>query len=69
MDLLKFARYEEQDVLALVRLLRLAVILNKSRQATEKTQKILLKMSHAGHADWILEFEAGYLERNPLIWN
>lgn len=67
-DLIKFARYDEQDVLALVRFLRLAVILNKSRQATEKTQKISFKINRT-LADWILEFDAGYLDRNPLIWN
>lgn len=67
-DLIKFARYDEQDVLALIRLLRLAVILNKSRQATEKTQKITLK-THRTFTDWVLEFESGYLDRNPLIWN
>ncbi|MBF0751982.1 MULTISPECIES: exopolyphosphatase [unclassified Pasteurella] len=67
-DLTQFARYDEQDVLALIRLLRLAVMLNKSRQATEKTQKIMLKTSRIS-TDWILEFEQGYLERNPLIWN
>lgn len=67
-DLIKFARYDEQDVLALVRFLRLAVILNKSRQATEKTQKISFKINRT-LADWILEFDAGYLDRNLLIWN
>lgn len=67
-DFIKFARYDEQDVLALIRLLRLAVILNKSRQATEKTQKITLKTNRTSN-DWVLDFEAGYLDRNPLIWN
>ncbi|OOF46859.1 exopolyphosphatase [Rodentibacter trehalosifermentans] len=67
-DLINFARYDEQDVLALVRLLRLAVILNKSRQATEKTQKIVFKINRTS-TDWILEFESGYLDRNPLIRN
>ncbi|OOF36835.1 exopolyphosphatase [Rodentibacter heidelbergensis] len=67
-DIIPFARYDEQDVLALIRLLRLAVILNKSRQATEKTQTITLKtLRHP--TDWVLTFEPAYLERNPLIWN
>ncbi|OOF79270.1 exopolyphosphatase [Rodentibacter caecimuris] len=67
-DLVKFSRYDEQDVVALIRLLRLAVILNKSRQATEKTQKITLKTNRT-FKDWILGFEPGYLDSNPLIWN
>ncbi|VEH65163.1 exopolyphosphatase [Rodentibacter pneumotropicus] len=44
-DLVKFARYDERDVLSLIRLLRLAVILNKSRQATDKTQKSPSKLT------------------------
>ncbi|BFU60695.1 MULTISPECIES: exopolyphosphatase [Rodentibacter] len=67
-DLIKFARYDEQDVVALIRLLRLAVILNKSRQATEKTKQITLKI-HRSSSNWMLEFEQGYLDRNPLVWN
>lgn len=67
-DLIKFARYDEQDVLALIRLLRLAVILNKSRQAAEKIQNLSLKNDRIGGA-WILAFEPGYLERNPLVSN
>ncbi|OOF60001.1 exopolyphosphatase [Rodentibacter myodis] len=67
-DLIKFARYDEQDVMVLIRLLRLAVILNKPRQVTEKTRQITLK-THRTSADWVLAFETGYLDRNPLIWN
>ena len=66
--MIKFARYDEQDVLALIRLLRLAVILNKSRQAAEKIQNLSLKNDRIGGA-WILAFEPGYLERNPLVSN
>ncbi len=64
----KFARYTEQDVLALVRLLRLAVILNKSRQATETTEQIGLKIDRTLNR-WQLDFAPGYLARNPLIKN
>lgn len=54
-ELSKFARYDEQDVLALVRLLRLAIILNKSRQATEKTEQITLTFNRA-LTHWTLKF-------------
>lgn len=67
-EFFKFARYSEQDVMALIRLLRLAVILNKSRQATETAKNFTLEMHHTLN-DWTLNFEAGYLDRNPLIWN
>lgn len=56
--------YGKNDIIALIRLLRLAVILNKSRQATEKTGKISLKTDHSF---WRLGFEEGYLIRNPLL--
>ena len=67
-EFFKFARYSEQDVMALMRLLRLAVILNKSRQATETAKNFTLEM-HRTLNDWTLNFESGYLDRNPLIWN
>ncbi len=67
-ELSKFARYDEQDVLALVRLLRLAIILNKSRQATEKTEQITLTFNRA-LTHWTLKFTQGYLTHTPLICN
>ncbi|PJG83244.1 exopolyphosphatase [Caviibacterium pharyngocola] len=67
-DLAKFARYTESDVLTLVRLLRLAVMLNKSRQATELTDKILLKTDRTS-VSWQLEFAPEYLSHNPLVKN
>ncbi len=67
-ELSKFARYDEQDVLALVRLLRLAIILNKSRQATEKTEQITLTFNRA-LTHWTLKFAQGYLTHTPLICN
>ena len=67
-DLFAFARYHKADVLALLRLLRLAVILNKSRQATESTQAISLTALR-NSADWRLDFAKDYLNNNPLIWN
>ncbi|SQH63681.1 exopolyphosphatase [Aggregatibacter segnis ATCC 33393] len=64
----KFSRYHEQDVLALIRILRLAIILNRARQATEKPQKITLKTDRT-LVDWHLTFETDYLQHNPLVKN
>ena len=65
-ELPKFSRYDYMDMLALIRLLRLAVLLNKSRQATEKTEKFSLKLNRT-LTNWHLTFEPNYLARNPLI--
>lgn len=67
-ELNKFARYAEQDVLALICLLRLALILNKSRQATETTEQIVLTTQSQATV-WQLSFQEHYLENNPLIKN
>ena len=67
-EMFKFSRYQEQDVLALIRILRLAIILNRSRQATEKTEKITLKIDRTLH-HWTLQFTQNYLQHNPLIKN
>ncbi|WP_386691678.1 MULTISPECIES: exopolyphosphatase [unclassified Lonepinella] len=63
-DIAQFSRYTPQDILALVRLLRLAILLNRSRQATEQTDKISLKTHRTL---WQLNFENDYLKRNPLV--
>lgn len=65
-DISQFARYTPQDVLTLVRLLRLAILLNRSRQATEQTDNIALKTHRI---IWQLQFEKGYLPHNPLLLN
>ena len=49
-------------------LLRIAVILNKSRQATESTDKINLRIDRSLQT-WELTFEKHYLDNNPLVWN
>ena len=67
-EMFKFSRYQEQDVLALIRILRLAIILNRSRQATEKTKEITLKIDRTLH-HWTLQFSEDYLQHNPLIKN
>ncbi|MDU8923470.1 exopolyphosphatase [Pasteurellaceae bacterium LIM206] len=77
-DIVSFARYDPQDVLVLVRLLRLAILLNRSRQATATTDRILLKLHHISTAKttadihsacWELIFAPNYLRDNPLIKN
>ncbi|MFZ7330836.1 exopolyphosphatase [Avibacterium avium] len=67
-DFTKFSRYAEQDILALVRLLRLAILLNKSRQATVWSEKISLKIDRT-LAQWTIQFEPSYLAHNPLVRN
>ncbi len=67
-DIPQFTRYKAQDVLTLIRLLRLALILNKSRQATEETSHITLKTDRT-LMHWQLTFAADYLQHNPLIKN
>ncbi|MFZ7186748.1 exopolyphosphatase [Avibacterium avium] len=67
-DFAKFSRYAEQDILALVRLLRLAILLNKSRQATVWSEKISLKIDRT-LAQWTIQFEPTYLAHNPLVRN
>ncbi|SUT89225.1 Ppx/GppA phosphatase [[Actinobacillus] rossii] len=62
----QFARYTPQDVQTLIRLLRLAVLLNKPRQATEVCEKISLKTDRTL---WQLNFENQYLTYNLLILN
>lgn len=51
-----------------MRLLRLAIILNKSRQATEKTEQISLRINHQ-LTHWTLHFAQDYLLHTPLICN
>ena len=65
-DISRFARYETQDILVALRLLRLAVILNKPRQATAFTDQIHLKIDRTFMR---LEFDEGYLTHNPLLKN
>lgn len=67
-DLAKFSRYNVQDILALIRLLRLAILLNKSRQASVISEKITLKTDRTS-TEWTLQFEDNYLNENPLIRN
>lgn len=65
-DFSKLSRYDTQDILTLIRLLRLAILLNKSRQATVFSDKIQLKIDRT-LKQWSLQFESSYLTQNPLI--
>ena len=67
-DLPIFARYADEDVLVLLLLLRISVILNKSRQATDCTDNINLRINRSLQT-WELIFEKHYLDNNPLVWN
>ncbi|VEB22387.1 exopolyphosphatase [Avibacterium volantium] len=51
-----------------MRLLRLAILLNKSRQATVWSEKISLKIDRT-LAQWTIQFEPSYLAQNPLVRN
>ncbi|TCP91232.1 exopolyphosphatase/guanosine-5'-triphosphate,3'-diphosphate pyrophosphatase [Cricetibacter osteomyelitidis] len=63
-----FGRYHSKDVLALIRLFRLAIILNKPRQATVTTENFSLKIDRTLN-NWQLQFNDAYLKHNPLIRN
>lgn len=63
-DLRSTHRFQHRDILTLVRLLRLAVILNRGRQASPVPKTLLLNIEQH---QWQLDFEAGFLKQNPLI--
>lgn len=63
-DINDLCHYSKADIIVLIRLLRLAVILNKSRQATEQTEQISLKTDRSL---WKLKFDEDYLKHNPLV--
>lgn len=57
-------RYQHRDILTLLRLFRLAVLLNRARQATETAQNLVLNIDNN---KWELVFESGFLAENPLV--
>lgn len=63
-DLRSTHRFQHRDILTLVRLLRLAVILNRARQASPVPKNLVLNIEQH---QWQLDFEAGFLKQNPLI--
>lgn len=65
-DIRSMNRFNNRDVITILCLLRLAVLLNRARQATISPQylQLLIKSGH-----WILTFEPNFLIQNPLIHN
>ncbi|MDH2998484.1 exopolyphosphatase [Pasteurellaceae bacterium LFhippo2] len=57
-------RFQHRDILNLLRLFRLAVILNRSRQATVEPKQMILEMTNQ---NWTLQFEPNFLDQNPLL--
>ncbi len=66
-------RYNKEEVLSLIRFVRLSVLLNRARQATHIPEKISLERHRTLNKigdwveNWYLQFEADYLKHNPLI--
>ena len=65
-DIRSTSRYQYRDIVTLLRLFRLAVLLNRSRQATNEPRQLLLE-STSTH--WFLTFEKDFLHQNPLIYS
>lgn len=63
-DIRSINRYQCRDILILVRIFRLAVLLNRSRQATVAPQQLTLLIENQ---HWVLQFESGFLAQNPLV--
>ncbi|HGO5822458.1 TPA: exopolyphosphatase [Mannheimia haemolytica] len=63
-DIRSINRYQYRDILTLVRLFRLAVILNRSRQATIEPKQLRLTIENN---QWNLQFNQGFLANNPLV--
>ena len=63
-DLRSTSRYQYRDILTLLRLFRLAVLFNRSRQASVMPADLNLSINQN---EWQLQFENGYLNENPLV--
>lgn len=63
-DIRSTNRYQHRDLLSLLRVFRLAVLLNRARQATAFPE--LLKLTIEKN-EWSLQFEPHFLSQNPLI--
>ena len=64
-EIKRINRYKNRDILSLLRIFRLAVLLNRARQATIRPKE--LKLSVADN-DWKLQFEPDFLTQNPLVF-
>lgn len=63
-DIRSTNRYQYRDILTLLRLFRLAVLINKARQAANSPEKMQLQIDK-NH--WRLSFDSEFLSRNPLV--
>ncbi|ANF61314.1 exopolyphosphatase [[Haemophilus] ducreyi] len=63
-DIRSTNRYQHRDILTLLRLFRLAVLLNRSRQAAVFPQILTLK-TEKNH--WQISFDLDFLTKNPLV--
>lgn len=63
-DIRSTNRFQHRDILILLRLFRLAVLLNRSRQATLVPQHLQLTIQQH---EWHLTFEPDFLGLNPLV--
>lgn len=63
-DIRSTNRYQHRDLLTLLRLFRLAVLLNRARQATVFPESLELTIEKN---EWTLQFESDFLAQNPLI--
>ncbi|MDO9945755.1 exopolyphosphatase [Glaesserella parasuis] len=63
-DLKIASRFQHRDILTLLRIFRLAVLLNRSRQATNIPMELNLSIQNSA---WHLSFDRVFLAQNPLI--
>lgn len=66
-DLQHINEYSEKDILVALRLLRLAILLNKTRQTTFLSEDFSLVVDKEHLDDWYLTFPEGYLTQYPLL--
>lgn len=64
-DIRSTSRYQYRDILTLLRIFRLAILLNRSRQATIMPQA--LRLSIRPNNSWHLQFDTDFLSENPLV--
>ena len=64
-EIKRINRYKNRDILSLLRIFRLAVLLNRARQATIRPKEMQLSVADN---DWKLQFEPDFLTQNPLVF-
>lgn len=63
-DIRSINRYQHRDILTLLCIFRLAILLNRSRQATITPKQLVLNTQRH---EWQLCFEPKFLAKNPLV--